>query len=145
MPMQLASPYLLTPTITLGLQSIPFRRSFRATSQPALSTDRDNIMTSSPESQEPRELPESQFLASTSDGLLPSASAKIPGQRSLPKRIAVISFEAIVTLVPLLFIILAFCANSLDGKELSKWGEKLQQLAKYVSTRSFINFRVYRS
>lgn len=100
-------------------------------------------MTSGPESQEPRKLLESHVLASTSDGLLRSASAKISGQRSQLKRIAVISFEVIVTCVPLLFIILAFCANSLDGKQLSKWGEKLQQIAKYVSARPFFNLQVF--
>ncbi|KAI5840119.1 hypothetical protein DFP73DRAFT_634219 [Morchella snyderi] len=91
-------------------------------------------MTSSPESQELMGLPERQILASTSDGLLCSAPAKTSGQGSLLKRIAVISFEVIVLFVPLLFIILAFCANSLDGKQLSMWGEKVQQLAKHGST-----------
>ncbi|RPB07547.1 hypothetical protein P167DRAFT_598319 [Morchella conica CCBAS932] len=91
-------------------------------------------MTSGPESQEPNELSERQVIASASDGLLRSASEKISGKMSQVKRIAVISFEVIVTCVPLLFIILAFCANSLDGKQLSQWGEKLQQVAKYGST-----------
>lgn len=100
-------------------------------------------MTSGPESQEPKELSERQVIASASDGLLRSASEKISGKMSQVKRIAVISFEVIVTCVPLLFIILAFCANSLDGKQLSQWGEKLQQVAKYVSTHLFFNFRVF--